>query len=86
LLKRSLQRRIPGFHLPLRDDLKMAGLALAATLPGATAWWLLPHWPPIATAACVVAVYAVSYLALAQAAGLEEVRSFTGALRRRMGR
>lgn len=86
LLRRSLRRRIPGFHLPLRDDAKMAGLALAATLPGATVWWLLPHWPPIVTAACVVAAYAVSYLALAQAAGLEEVRSFTGALRRRLGR
>jgi putative peptidoglycan lipid II flippase len=85
-LRRSLQRRIPGFHLPVREELKMAGLALAATLPGATAWWLLPNLPPIVTAVCVVAVYAMSYLALAQAVGLEGMQGFTRAVRRRLGR
>ncbi len=54
LLRRSLRRRVPGFHLPIREDLKMAGLALAAILPGATVWWLLPAWSPLVTAACVV--------------------------------
>jgi len=85
-LRRALRRLLPDFRLPLGEDLKMAGLAIAAILPGGTTWWLLPRLPPLLTAACVVGVYAMSYLALAHVAGLEEMAGFTRALRRKLGR
>ncbi len=85
-LRRALRRRLPDFDLPWREDLRMVLLALAATVPGALAWWLLPPLPPLLKAAVVLGVYGLVYLLAARLAGVEEVEAFVGGLRRRLGR
>ena len=62
-------------------------LALAATLPGALVWWLLPaDLRPIFKAVLVLGTYGVAYLGLAKLARLEEVESLLAGARRRLGR
>jgi len=86
-LRRALRRRLPEFELPWREDARMVLLALAAALPGALAWWLLPRGlHPILAAAVVLGVYGTSYLALAKLARVEEVESLLAGARRRLGR
>jgi putative peptidoglycan lipid II flippase len=83
-LRRALRRRLPDFELPWREDARMVLIALAAALPGAAVWWLLPPLHPILKAVIVLGVYGVSYLLTAWLAGVEEVESFVGGLRRRL--
>ena len=78
--------RLPEFELPWRDDARMALLALAATLPGALVWWLLPPLRPIFKAVLVLGTYGLSYLILAKLARLEEVESLLAGVRRRLRR
>jgi len=86
-LRRALRRRLPEFHLPWREDSRMILLALAATLPGALVWWLLPaDLRPIFKAVLVLGTYGVAYLGLAKLARLEEVESLLAGARRRLGR
>jgi putative peptidoglycan lipid II flippase len=86
-LRAALRKRLPDFHLPWRDDSRMALLALAATLPGALVWWLLPAGlRPILKAVLVLGTYGLAYLALAKMARLEEVESLLAGVRRRLGR
>jgi putative peptidoglycan lipid II flippase len=85
-LRAALRRRLPEFELPWREDARMMLLALAATLPGALVWWLLPPLRPIFKAVLVLGVYGASYLILAKLARVEEVESLLAGARRRLGR
>ena len=85
-LRRALRRRLPEFELPWRDDGRMILLALAATLPAALVWWLLPPLRPIFKAVVVLGIYGMSYLLLAKLAHLEEVESLLAGVRRRLGK
>jgi putative peptidoglycan lipid II flippase len=86
-LRAVLRRRLPDFHLPWREDSRVVLLALAATLPGALVWWLLPAaLRPILKAVLVLGTYGVAYLGLAKLARLEEVESLLAGARRRLGR
>lgn len=85
-LRRALRRRLPEFTLPWRDDARMALLALAATLPAALVWWMLPPLRPIFKAVVVLGIYGMSYLLLAKLAHLEEVESLLAGVRRRLKR
>jgi putative peptidoglycan lipid II flippase len=85
-LRRALRRRLPDFELPWREDLRMVLLALAAAVPGALAWWLLPPLPLMLKAAVVLGLYGLAYLLAARLAGVEEVEAFLGGLRRRLCR
>jgi putative peptidoglycan lipid II flippase len=86
-LRRALRRRLPEFELPWREDARMVLLALAAALPGALVWWLLPPGlHPILAAAVVLGIYGGSYLVLAKLARIEEVESLLAGVRRRLGR
>jgi putative peptidoglycan lipid II flippase len=85
-LRAALRKRLPAFELPWRDDARMALLALAATLPGALVWWLLPPLRPILKAIPVLGTYGVAYLFFAKLARLEEVESLLAGVRRRLGK
>jgi putative peptidoglycan lipid II flippase len=85
-LRRVLLRRLPEFTLPWRDDARMALLALAATLPAAIVWWLLPPLRPIFKAVVVLGIYGMSYLLLAKLARLDEVEQLLAGVRRRLKR
>jgi putative peptidoglycan lipid II flippase len=85
-LRRALKKRLPDFELPWREDARMVLIALAAAVPGAAVWWLLPPLHPILKAIVVLGVYGVSYLLAARLAGVEEVEAFVGGLRRRLKR
>jgi putative peptidoglycan lipid II flippase len=85
-LRRALRRRLPEFELPWREDGRMILLALAATLPAALVWWLLPPLRPIFKAVVVLGIYGMSYLLLAKLAHLEEVESLMAGVRRRLRR
>jgi putative peptidoglycan lipid II flippase len=85
-LRRALRRRLPEFTLPWRDDARMALLALAATLPAALVWWLLPPLRPIFKAVVVLGIYGMSYLLLAKLARLDEVELLLAGVRRRLKR
>ncbi|MES1240787.1 MAG: murein biosynthesis integral membrane protein MurJ [Acidobacteriota bacterium] len=85
-LRKALRKRLPDFALPWREDIRMALLALAATLPGALVWWLLPPLTPILKAFLVLGTYGLAYLALAKLARLEEVEAMLAGVRRRLRR
>ncbi|HEX3130775.1 MAG TPA: murein biosynthesis integral membrane protein MurJ [Thermoanaerobaculia bacterium] len=85
-LRKALKRRLPDFALPWREDARMALLALAAALPGALVWWLLPPLHPMLKAVLVLGTYGLTYLALAKLARLEEVESMLAGVRRRLKR
>jgi putative peptidoglycan lipid II flippase len=85
-LRKTLKNRLPGFALPWREDARMALLALAATLPGALVWWLLPPLHPIFKAVLVLGTYGLAYLVLAKLARLEEVESMLAGVKRRLKR
>ena len=85
-LRGQLRRRLPGFDLPWRDDARMIGIALAAALPAALLWWLLPPLSVRLTAPLVVGVFGVAYFAIAKLAGVEEAADFLAGVGRRLGR
>jgi putative peptidoglycan lipid II flippase len=86
LLRAALRRKIPGFQLPWREDIRMLGIALAAALPGALVWWWLPPLHPFLEAALVLGTYGAAYLLLSRLTGVAEADAFLGGLRRRLGR
>jgi putative peptidoglycan lipid II flippase len=85
-LRRALRRRLPEFQLPWRDDLCMVLVAVAATLPAALVWWLLPPLHPMVKAALVLGLYGAGYLLVSRLAGVEEVEALMGGLKRRLRR
>ena len=85
-LRRALRRKLPEFELPWREDVRMVLIALGAALPGAVVWWLLPPLPLILKAIVVLGTYGFTYLLICRLAGVEEVESFIGGLRRRLKR
>jgi putative peptidoglycan lipid II flippase len=85
-LRRALRRRLPEFSLPWRDDLRMVLIALAAALPAALVWWLLPPLRPIVKAAVVLGIYGGGYLLLSRLAGVEEVAAIMSGLKGRLRR
>lgn len=85
-LRAQLRRRLPAFDLPWRDDVRMIGVALAAAVPAALVWWLLPPLSVRLTAPLVLGVFGVSYFGIAKLAHVEEAASFLAALGRRLGR
>jgi putative peptidoglycan lipid II flippase len=86
LLRRTLGRRMPGRFLPVRAMGRMLGLALAAGLPAALLWGLLPPARPLLGGLLVVGTYAAAYLLLARLALPEELEVWTGRFGRRLGR
>jgi putative peptidoglycan lipid II flippase len=85
-LRGQLRRRLPGFDLPWKDDARMIGVALAAALPAAGVWWLLPPLSVRLTAPLVLAVFGVAYFMIAKLAGVEEGTIFLAGLGRRLQR
>ena len=86
-LRGQLRRRLPGFDLPWRDDARMIGIALAAALPAALLWWLLPPLSVrLVVAPLVLGVFGVVYFAIAKLAGVEEAADFLAGVGRRLGR
>jgi peptidoglycan biosynthesis protein MviN/MurJ (putative lipid II flippase) len=86
-LRGRLRRRLPGFDLPWRDDVRMIGIAVAAALPAALLWWLLPPLSVrFVVAPLVLAVFGVTYFALAKLARVEEAADFLAGVGRRLGR
>ena len=77
-LRISLRKRLESFRLPWASVLKMSGLAIAAMMPAALLWWLLPAWSVLVVALLVVGVYGVTYLALAYLLHLPELNAWTG--------
>lgn len=82
LLNRALRRRDPTFHLPWRAAGRMTALSVAAALPAAGVWWLLPAWPALGAGAVVLALYGAAYLGLGRALRFEEGEVWLGRLRR----
>jgi putative peptidoglycan lipid II flippase len=82
-LRAALRRRLPEFDLPWRDDLRILLLALAAALPAALLWRLLPPRPGLVTAIPVLAAYGLLYLLAARLAGRPELSAIAGRLGRR---
>jgi putative peptidoglycan lipid II flippase len=81
-LRAALRRRLPDFDLPWRDDLRIVLLALAAALPAALLWRLLPLRPGLLTALPVLAAYGILYLVAAHLAGRPELSAVVRRLRR----
>jgi putative peptidoglycan lipid II flippase len=84
LLRRALASRGAGSILPVPEMAKMVGVAVAAALPAALLWWLLPPLPVIVEALLVVGTFGAGYLLLARLSGMEEMEAWTGGLRRRL--
>jgi putative peptidoglycan lipid II flippase len=82
-LRAALRRRLPDFELPWRDDLRILLLALAAALPAALLWRLLPARPGLVTALPVLAAYGLLYLLAARLARRPELSAIAGRLGRR---
>jgi putative peptidoglycan lipid II flippase len=80
-LRAALRRRLPAFDLPWRDEIRMVLLALAAALPAALLWRLLPHRPGLLTALPVLAAYGILYLVAAHLAGRPELSAVVRRLR-----
>jgi putative peptidoglycan lipid II flippase len=73
-LRAALRRRLPELRLPWRDDLGILLLALAAALPAALLWRLLPAGlSGLVKAVPVLLTYGVLYLLAAAAAGRPEI-------------
>jgi putative peptidoglycan lipid II flippase len=82
LLNRALRRRDPSFRLPWAAAGRMTALSVAAAVPAAGAWWLLPPWPPFAAGAVVLAIYGAAYLGMGRALRFEEGEVWISRLRR----
>jgi putative peptidoglycan lipid II flippase len=85
-LRGQLRRRLPGFDLPWRDDVRMIGVAVAAAVPAGLAWWALPPLSVRLAAPLVLAVFGLAYLGMAKLAHVEEASAFLAAVGRRLGR
>jgi putative peptidoglycan lipid II flippase len=86
LLQLALRRRLAAPGLPWAAIARFCALAVAAALPAALLWWLLPPWPLVVVAALVVGLYAAAYLTAAHLLELEEMEAWGGRLLRRLRR
>ncbi len=86
ILRAALARREPAFGLPQREIGRMLLLALAAAVPAALLWRVLPPVHVAAQAAVVVGVFAAGYLLLARLTGAEEMEFWMGRFGRRLRR
>ena len=82
-LRVSLRRRLASFRVPWGSVLQMSGLAVAAMVPAALLWWLLPGWSVLVVALLVGGVYGVTYLALAYLLHFPELNAWAGRFLRR---
>ena len=82
-LRVSLRQRLASFRVPWGSVLQMSGLAVAAMVPAALLWWLLPGWSVLVVALLVVGVYGVTYLALAYLLHFPELNAWAGRFLRR---
>lgn len=78
LLLRGLGRRLPEIRLPGVALGRMLALALAAAIPAAAAWYLLPAFHVALVAVLVLGLYAVVYLGLAWLLRPPELEAWTG--------
>jgi len=76
-LLRALRGPMPTLTVPWRRLAEIAGLTLAASLPAAGAWGLLPDWHVLFVALIVVGVYAGGYLGVAFLIGTDELDAWT---------
>jgi len=86
LLRKALAARVSGSFLPGREMVRMTALALAAAVPAALLWWLLPPFHVILRAGAVMGIYAVLYLGLARLVLPEELEFWIGRFGRRLRR
>ena len=80
-LVRALREPMPDATLPWSAIGRMTALALAAAVPAAVLWSVLPSWPPLALAPIVAGTYAATYLGGAVALGFPEIDAWTRRLR-----
>ena len=80
LLDNRLRARVESFSLPRAAAVRMLGVSILAALPAGLTWKLLPEMHVALTAAIVVGLYAVVYLATAWMFGLSEARTWLGRL------
>ncbi len=85
-LFRSARPRVEGIEVPWPALGRMAGLALAAAVPGTLLWWLLPPLHPIVLAVLVLGPFAGLYLGGAALWRFPEIDSWAGRLVRRLRR
>ncbi len=85
-LFRAARPRVAGIEVPWRALGRMAGLALAAAVPGSLLWWLLPSLHPALLALLVLGAFAGLYLGGAVLARFPEIDSWIGRLTRRFRR
>jgi hypothetical protein len=65
----------------------MIGVALAAAVPAAFVWWLLPPLSVrFVTAPLVLAIFGVAYFAIAKLAHVEEATAFLSGIGSRLAR
>ena len=76
----ALRRHAPGFGVPWGRALQMLGLAAAAALPAAALQLVVPaeRFPVWLYGPVVLAVYGLTYLALAHRLGFDEGDAWTG--------
>jgi putative peptidoglycan lipid II flippase len=80
----ALRAALPDVSVPWTAALRMTGRALAACLPAAGLWAVLPDaWPIVLTALLVPGAYAGTYLAAAYLSGSETLDAWIGRLRNR---
>ncbi|HEX6203793.1 MAG TPA: murein biosynthesis integral membrane protein MurJ [Thermoanaerobaculia bacterium] len=83
VLHNALRRQLGTLALPWARAGRMAALALAAAVPAALLWWLLPRWHVAIVAAVVVGTYAGLYLGVAHLLGFDEMEAWAGRFLRR---
>jgi putative peptidoglycan lipid II flippase len=72
LLRRRLNQRIGQTGLPGNQLAKLWIAAVAGAVAGRGIHYLIPHWPPIVTAALVLGPFGLIYFAAAHALGVDE--------------
>lgn len=82
-LARALGKELPSFEAPLRYVGRASAAAAVGALPALAVWYLLPDLPLVLGACIVLAVYALSYFAVAKQLGLDELQTWLGAFSRR---
>ncbi|MFL6196178.1 MAG: murein biosynthesis integral membrane protein MurJ, partial [Thermoanaerobaculia bacterium] len=83
LLRRALARSAPGPFFPWREVGRLTLLALAAAVPAALLWRVLPPMHVALQALAVVGLYGAGYLLLARLTGAEELGFWLGRFARR---
>jgi putative peptidoglycan lipid II flippase len=82
-LRSKLRHRLPQLTLPLAAQAKMLALSLAACLPAAALWALLPPLHIALTGLAVLTLYATLYLTAAHLLRFPELTPWLRRLRRR---